>query len=576
MMKKRTLLTSLAVFLILGILFSLSAFSLADAQAAPNNEKVKVFIGFTKTPGHSEQALVRAFGGEIRYSYHIIPAISAELPLSAIDSLRQNPNVTIIEPVIEAYLVTDYEPELSDTWGVEHIGAGTVHVDDRFGAEVKVAVLDTGINYEHVDLADNYQGGYDTGDEYNEDPMDTRGHGTHVAGTIAALRNETGVVGAAPGADLYALKISDADGRIYYDAVVAALEWAGVNGILITNNSYGSKNHPGGYVEDAFTEAYDKYGMLHVAAAGNSGNPRGLGDNVIYPAGFSSVIAVAASDSSDERARWSSTGPAVELIAPGVSIYSTLISGDYGYMSGTSMAAPHVAGVAALVWAANSGLTNGGVRIILQDTAQDLMLSAERQGFGLVRADLAVAKALNPPQYTISVIADPAYGGLVTGGGTYTLGDQTTVTATKNDGYSFLNWTVGATVVSNNENYTFTVAADRSLVANFKKIAHSAGLSVTVELIGSYTWNTWVDITIFVVNQDAKDMEGATVEVTISDPNEVVTAIYQGITDFSGTTYIRYRIANKASTGDYTVNALASMEGFANGEGTATFEVTGR
>ncbi len=125
----------------------------------------------------------------------------------------------------------------------------------------------------------------------------------------------------------------------------------------------------------------------------NSGNKPGNRDTVEYPGGYASVIAVAASDSNDARASFSSTGPDVELIAPGVSILSTIPEGGYAYYSGTSMASPHVAGVAALVLTANSSLTNVEVRSILQQTAENLGLKQEHQGFGLVRADLAVQAA---------------------------------------------------------------------------------------------------------------------------------------------------------------------------------------
>jgi len=142
-------------------------------------------------------------------------------------------------------------------------------------------------------------------------------------------------------------------------------------------------------LEDACNAAFAD-GVLIVAAAGNSGNKPGNRDTVEYPGGYASVIAVAASDSNDLRASFSSTGPDVELIAPGVSILSSIPGDGYAYYSGTSMASPHVAGVAALVLGANPELTNDDVRLILQQTAENLGLKQEHQGYGLVRADLAV------------------------------------------------------------------------------------------------------------------------------------------------------------------------------------------
>ena len=354
--------------------------------AVAGSERVRVFIGFTHRPGAAEEALIRGAKGEIHYTYHLIPAIAATIPEAAIEALQRNPNVTVIEPDVEVYAL---DAELDEAWGVKHIGAGTVHDSENEGYGIKVAVLDTGIDYTHPDLDANYKGGWDfvNGDS---DPMDDNGHGTHVAGTVAAEDDGSGVVGVAPGASLYALKVLDETGSGYFSAVVAALEWCVESGVQITNNSYGSSQDPGELVKEAFDNAYAA-GVLNVASAGNSGNPPGRGDNISYPAHWDSVIAVAATDQDDSRARWSSTGPSLELSAPGVAINSTLPGGGYGEKSGTSMASPHVAGTAALVWAADSSLTNEQVRVRLQDTADDLGALGwdSKYGYGLVDADEA-------------------------------------------------------------------------------------------------------------------------------------------------------------------------------------------
>lgn len=354
------------------------------AMAQPGNapERVPVFIGFSNMPGNSEEALVRALGGDVKYRYWIVPAIAATLPEPAIQALQANPSVVRIEPVIEAYAVGDY------TWGVARIGAPLVHGASYFGANVNVAVIDSGVDYTHSDLWWNYHGGYDfvNDDDY---PMDDHGHGTHVAGTIAAY-NYPGV-GVAPRASIYALKVLSASGSGDYADIVAAIQWCVTNDIDIANLSLGSKGDPGVTVQEACDNAYTA-GVLVVAAAGNEGRPNGKGDTVIYPARYDSVIAVAASDSSDRRASFSSTGPAVELIAPGVGILSTIPNDGYASWSGTSMASPHVAGVAALAWTGS----NTQVRTILQDTAQNLGLSTDQQGYGLVRADWALAIGYEP------------------------------------------------------------------------------------------------------------------------------------------------------------------------------------
>jgi len=368
---------------------------------------VKVLIGFKEKPGAAQQAMVKGVGGKIKYTYHIVDAIAASIPEKAIEALQKNPNVRYVEPDGQVYALD----ELDDSWGVKRIGAGLVHELENRGEGVNIAIIDSGIDYEHPDLDDNYAGGYDFVNG-NDDPMDDNGHGTHVAGTVAAEENGEGVVGVAPMANLYALKILDSGGRGNFSDVIAALQWCEDNGIQVTNNSYGSSGDPGTSVQEAFYYSYHDYEIIHIAAAGNSGNPPGRGDNIIYPARYESVIAVAATNQDDERARWSSTGSELELSAPGVNINSTLLGGGYGEKSGTSMASPHVAGVAALVlvWAVNSNWSNVEVRNQLEITADDLGDSS-LYGNGLVDADEAAGVPSTPPNKPPTVsITSPADG----------------------------------------------------------------------------------------------------------------------------------------------------------------------
>ncbi len=262
------------------------------------------------------------------------------------------------------------------------------------GSGIAVAILDTGIDENHEDLP-RPLGGKNTIDDTHWG-SDGSGHGTHVAGTAAALDNNPGVVGVGPEINLYAVKVLNDSGNGTVSSVVAGIEWAVDQNIPVLNMSLGTGSHFQ-TLQDASDNAYSA-GHLLVSSAGNSGNPGGGGDNVTYPARYSSVIAVAASNQNDGRASFSSTGPDVELIAPGVSVLSTLPDNSYGSYNGTSMASPHVAGAAALAWAVNSELSNVQIRGILQDTAEDLGLSANHRGYGLVRADLAVAAVSDPSE----------------------------------------------------------------------------------------------------------------------------------------------------------------------------------
>jgi len=392
------------IIIVISVVVALMLVFSSTAVLAAPPEKVNVIIGFDRQPGPSEEGLVRGVGGNIKFTYSIVPAIAASVPETAIPGLLRNPRVTVIEPDVTIQAIDETVP-----WGVSRIGADTVHQSGIDGSGIKIAVLDSGIDYTHPDLASIYAGGYDFVNGDN-DPMDDYGHGTHVAGTIAAVYNDAGVVGVAPGIELYALKVLDSDGYGSYSSVIAALQWAtggtlGGTWVHITNNSYGSSENPGLVVEAAFLLTYYFDGVLNVAAAGNSGNILGTGDSVEYPAKFDSVIAVAATDKNDNRARWSSTGPDVELAAPGVRINSTLLGGGYGQASGTSMASPHVAGAAALVMSSGmikdtsgNGFICDEVRQRLIDTAYDLGIGGPDNlyGHGLVDAE-AAALGSTPP-----------------------------------------------------------------------------------------------------------------------------------------------------------------------------------
>ncbi len=312
---------------------------------------------------------------------------SAEVTLQGLQALIDNADVLSIEKdeILHANLAQ----------GIPLMNASTPRISYS-GSGLSVAICDTGIDYTHPRLGgggfpnSKVIGGHDCGDNDNN-PMDDNGHGTHTAGTVAAGDNGFGVVGVVPLANLYALKVLGPNGSGSFSSVIAALDWSVDHGIQVTSNSYGSSQNPGSTVQAAFDNAAAA-GIINVASAGNSGNRKGKGDNVGYPANYGSVIAVAATDSNDKRASFSSTGSAVEESAPGVSVRSTLLGGGYGTKSGTSMAAPHVAGLAALIIAAGSG----DVRTQLRNTADDLGATGwdPLYGYGLVNAVAAAPVAI--------------------------------------------------------------------------------------------------------------------------------------------------------------------------------------
>lgn len=291
------------------------------------------------------------------------------------------------------------QPDQVLPWGIDRINAELASPTVVVGlVAVNVVVIDTGIMKDHADLA--VVGGINfvrQGRRIKPNAWgDDHGHGTHVAGTVAALDNSIGVIGTAPGVNLYAAKVLGKTGSGSISDIIDAILWSIDNGMDVINMSLGiDKDALDQFpstrqaFQDTLDLAYDS-GIVIVAAAGNNG----LGtDTVIYPARFASVIAVAATDNTDARAWFSSTGPDVEVAGPGVSIFSTTNDGLYGFKNGTSMASPHVAGTAALIIASGvsdanaNGLINDEVRLVIQATAE-VLGNPEWFGFGLVDAEI--------------------------------------------------------------------------------------------------------------------------------------------------------------------------------------------
>ncbi len=276
-----------------GIDLQISPLSIPDGE--------RFLIGFHKTPDIN---VVRGAGGEVYRTFTIVPAVAARLSPRAVEALKKNPNVRYVEADHEVFAHSQTVPcGIDRVFGGEENRLLTWKTSTGFG--IGVAILDSGIDGNHEDLT--IVGGWNTL-KSNEEWGDGNGHGTHVAGTVAALDNGKGVVGVGPEIGLYAVKVLDDGGGGTVSSVVARIEWAAINeNISVLNMSLGSGSSST-TLKDACDAAYGA-GKLLVASAGNSGNPGGRGDNVGYPAAYESVIAVAASTANDTRASYSSTGP---------------------------------------------------------------------------------------------------------------------------------------------------------------------------------------------------------------------------------------------------------------------------
>ena len=347
-------------------------FTLIDSLVAvfPDNLKDSAIYALKGVTDVAEDSYIRWI--------EAAPASMNAIPLPSVESTL---SLVRTGEGLEAPAAAAARPEVDPAekeipWGVKRVNAAGAW-GFTAGKGVKVAVVDTGIYFTHPDLAANYKGGWNA-IVSTASPMDDQGHGTHVSGTIAAVRDLKGVVGVAPEVDLYGVKVLDKNGSGQYSWVVAGIEWAVMNGMDVINMSLG-----GGSGTEALKQIMKKskeMGVAVVCAAGNDSGP------VNFPAKYPEAIAVSASDSADKIASFSSRGPEIVVIAPGVNVYSTRKGGGYTTMSGTSMACPHTAGLAALAVGAGAKGSDA-VRAALRAAAIPLPgLTPVQQGAGLVDA----------------------------------------------------------------------------------------------------------------------------------------------------------------------------------------------
>ncbi|MFC4439808.1 MULTISPECIES: S8 family peptidase [Natrialbaceae] len=351
--------------------------------------------------------VIEAVGGTPVLEYDNFEFVVAEVPADARTDLLDDRRVASVEEDEETGIPSDWSPSLPNildppdnsdcsthpdqrpSWGLERIGADDVEPD---GSDVDVGILDTGIESEHCSLS--VAGGRNfTGDGMSDDYEDRHGHGTHVAGVAGASDNDVGVVGVAPGANLYAVKVLGDDGSGRYSELIAGIDWCMSNDVELISMSLGGESESS-TVDEAIDAAHSA-GHLLLCAAGNEGND-GDGsceaETMTYPATHDDVVAVTAMDEDDTLASYSSVGSAIDLLAPGTAVTSTIVGNEYAEASGTSIACPFVTGVAALVWGTREEEgpgPNEPVGEILAETAAEVLGTCE-EGDGLVDARAAV------------------------------------------------------------------------------------------------------------------------------------------------------------------------------------------
>ncbi len=503
---------------------------LSTSAAAPGDGRYLVL--FKDKPGKADRDSVIGAGASIAREYDIVPAFAIRVPnAKALEGIRHNPNVDIIEEDQILYATAETTP-----WGVVAVNAPSVW-NQTTGEGVKLAVLDTGIDYNHPDLAANYHGGYDFVND-DEDPLDGNGHGTHCSGTIAAITgNGIGVASVAYNVDLYAVKVLSDEGSGLSSDILAGVDWAVRNGMSIASMSLGGGRFS--KTEDkAYTNAFNA-GLLIICATGND-----AATAISYPAGYAATMGIGAVDENLAIADFSNTGAGVDVLstvplgmgtvasvtwdgsalaasafeysprvtgltrvavpcgegidatyfpaavagnialiqrgtiafadkvtnamaagAAGVIIYNNvdgalsgtlgaagdwvpavsmsmadglalvaagtptvtidIVGADYDYYSGTSMATPHAAAVAALIKGAAPGLTNRQIWDVMTGSATDLGAADYDTifGYGIVNAQAAVELATAMPgqqtdTYTGTLVKGQTaeYGFAVSGG----------------------------------------------------------------------------------------------------------------------------------------------------------------
>ncbi|MEC1601250.1 S8 family peptidase [Bacillus halotolerans] len=367
---------------------------LAHAETSSEKEVIVVY----KNKDGKETVLDS--DAEVEQQYQHLPAVAVTADPETVKEFKQDPDILYVENNVTFTAAdnTDLKvlSENADTtdnfeqWNLEPIQVKQAWKEGLTGKNVKIAVIDSGIS-PHDDLS--ISGGY-SAVSYTSSYKDDNGHGTHVAGIIGAKHNGYGIDGIAPEAQIYAVKALDQNGSGDLQGLLKGIDWSIANGMDIVNMSLGTSSDSQ-ILHDAMDKAYEK-GVLLVAASGNEGN----GKPVNYPAAYSSVVAVSATNQHNQLAAFSTTGNQVEFSAPGTDITSTYLHQYYATGSGTSQATPHAAAMFALLKQRDPGNTNVQLRALMQKNIVDLGITGRDQqfGYGLIRykaqqADKAYAAA---------------------------------------------------------------------------------------------------------------------------------------------------------------------------------------
>ncbi|RJG21119.1 S8 family peptidase [Paenibacillus thiaminolyticus] len=320
----------------------------------------------------------------------LIRAWSCPVPESVAQLLSRYPNeFTIEDDALIAIQAASHRPvswERGIPWGVRQIKAPQAW-GSTTGHRVHIGVIDTGADYRHPDLRQSLMRGVNFVHR-GMPPYDDNGHGTHIAGTIAAANQMYGIIGVAPRALIHPVKSFDENGAAYVSDIINGIEWCVRNGMHIINMSFGMKSRSKSLLQ-AVTQAYQS-GVTVVASSGNDAKRK----SVDYPARYSQTISVGATDRFRRIAPFSNRGQFVDIYAPGEKIVSSWIKGQYHEMSGTSMATSHISGAIALLLAVRPRLKPGEIKALLRRTANPIRSRKTRNVQAKVPGEVDVVRLL--------------------------------------------------------------------------------------------------------------------------------------------------------------------------------------
>lgn len=555
----------LKLLLFMAVLAALLAFPIA-AAASPGDGSTdtsgdEVLVKFkTGVPASEIAQLHATIGGKVKASVDGIGiqvvSVSRGKAAEKAKGYASHPAVAYAEPNgVYAATDTPNDTYFSQQWGMKKVEAPLAWDITTGSTSVNIAIVDTGVSASHPDLAGKVIASVNFTDSPTAD--DVYGHGTHVAGIAAALTNNAlGVAGLGYNSTIMSVKVLGDSGSGSYSWIASGIIWAANNGAEVINLSLGGTS-ASLTLRDAIDYAWGK-GAVVVAAAGNNGT-----STPFYPAYYDNCMAVAATDSYDRLPSWSNYGDWVDLAAPGYYIYSTLRTGGYGNKSGTSMASPHVAGLAGLLCATvgdsnGNGRINDEVRERIEATADPI--SNTGAGSGRINAFKAVSASGDPVQPAGSIsgrVTDAAGGNPIAGA---TVSDGTRSATTGTDGaYTISGVPQGSyTVTASAPGYigttrTVSVASGATTFTDFSLTLVPAPTvkAMWVESIDFAMAGKNLKVSIKVAGESGP-VAGASVraELLAADGKRY---LFSGTTDGSG---VFGFLANKLSAGTCTVTVI--------------------